>query len=90
MNMLMDEAYVNGVRMYSISDWVVKKYKKCVVKTQKLLEKLLSVIYKNNIVRNVLSAAESVFIYICYNTNDFLRHVICVLHIGNFNFADTL
>ena len=63
MNMLMDEAYVNDVRMYSISEWVIKEYKKCVGKTQKLLEELLSVIFKNNIIRNILSAAESVFVY---------------------------
>lgn len=64
MTTLTDEAYVNELRMYSISDWIVGKYNKCIIRTQRILERLLSSSYKTRIVRNVLSAAENAFIYL--------------------------
>lgn len=64
MTTLTDEAYVNELRMYSISDWIVGKYNKCIIRTQRILEKLLSSSCKTRIVSNVLSAAENAFIYL--------------------------
>jgi len=63
MSMLTDESYVNDMRMYSISNWSVSKYKNCVNRTHKLIEKLLSVGFKNRVVRSILSGIEIVFLY---------------------------
>lgn len=64
MTMLMDESYVNEMRMFSISKWVVSKYKKCVKGTHKLMERLLTSNFKNTVVRNILSAIETVCMYV--------------------------
>ena len=61
MNMLADESYANDMRMFSISRWVISKYEKCITKAHKMLESLLSGIFKNTVVRNVLSGIETVF-----------------------------
>lgn len=63
MNMLIDESYVNDMRMFSISKWVISKYKKCINRTHKMIENLLSVVFKNTIVRSILSGIETIFLY---------------------------
>ena len=63
MNMLIDESYVNDMRMYSISKWVISKYKNCINRTHELINKLLSVGFKNRIVRSILSGIETIFLY---------------------------
>ena len=64
MNMLIDESYVNDMRMFSISKWVISKYKKCITRTHELIEKLLSVVFKNSVMRSFLSTIETVFLYV--------------------------
>lgn len=64
MNMLIDESYVNDMRMFSISKWVISKYNKCITRTHKLIEKLLSVVFKNSVVRSLLSTLETVLLYV--------------------------
>lgn len=64
MNMLIDESYVNDMRMFTISEWVISKYKKCIISTHRLIKKLLSVIFKNSIMRSFLSSLETVFLYV--------------------------
>lgn len=63
MNMLTDESYVNDMRMLSISKWVISKYKKCINRTHDLIDRLLSIGFKNRIVRSILSGIETVFLY---------------------------
>ncbi len=63
MNMLIDESYVNDMRMYSISEWVINKYRKCIDKTHDLVKKLLYGVFRNNIIRNFLSSAETALVY---------------------------
>lgn len=64
MSMLTDEAYVNDVRMFSISDWIVYNYKRCISKAHILLKNLLQQVCKSNLIRSVLSNMETLFIYI--------------------------
>lgn len=64
MNMLTDESYVNDMRMFTISEWVISKYQKCIIRTHRLMEKLLSVIFRNSIIRSFLSSLETVFVYV--------------------------
>lgn len=63
MNMLTDEIYVNDIRMLSISQWVIHKYKKCVEKSHAMLRKLLNQVYKSSLIRTLLSALETAFLY---------------------------
>ena len=63
MNMLTDEAYVNDIRMFSISGWVIQKYKKCVDRSHALLKNLLDQVYKSSLIRNFLSVLETAFLY---------------------------
>lgn len=79
MNMLADESYANDMRMFSISRWVISKYEKCITKAHKMLEGLLSGIFKNTVVRNVLSGIETVFLY---------TFVASQMFFNNMNFAD--
>ena len=62
-NVLIDETYVNDVRMYSISDWIVNKYKQSIERGQNIFEKLLVNIFRYNVVKDVMTAAEEGFIY---------------------------
>ena len=64
MTTLTDEAYASELKMHSISDWIVGKYNKCIIRTQRILEKVLSVTFKTDMVKNILSAAENTFIYL--------------------------
>lgn len=68
MSILTDEAYVNDIKMFSISEWIINKSQKCINNSQILLQKLLTLIYKNNLIRNVLSCIELVFPYIYVTT----------------------
>ena len=68
MSILTDEAYVNDIKMFSISEWIMNKSKKCINNAQILLQKLLTLVYKNNLIRNVLSCIELVFPYIYVTT----------------------
>ncbi len=79
MNMLADESYANDMRMFSISRWVISKYEKCITKAHKMLEGLLSGIFKNTVVRNVLSGIETVFLY---------TFVASQMFFNNMTFAD--
>lgn len=79
MNMLADESYANDMRMFSISRWVISKYEKCITKAHKMLESLLSGIFKNTVVRNVLSGIETVFLY---------TFVASQMFFNNMTFAD--
>lgn len=79
MNMLADESYANDMRMFSISRWVISKYEKCIAKAHKMLEGLLSGIFKNTVVRNVLSGIETVFLY---------TFVASQMFFNNMTFAD--
>ena len=79
MNMLADESYANDMRMFSISRWVISKYEKCITKAHKMLEGLLSGIFKNTVVRNVLSGLETVFLY---------TFVASQMFFNNMTFAD--
>ena len=79
MNMLADESYANDMRMFSISRWVISKYEKCITKAHKMLESLLSGIFKNTVVRNVLSVIETVFLY---------TFVASQMFFNNMTFAD--
>lgn len=79
MNMLADESYANDIRMFSISRWVISKYEKCITKAHKMLEGLLSGIFKNTVVRNVLSGIETVFLY---------TFVASQMFFNNMTFAD--
>ena len=63
MTMLIDEAYVNDMRMYSIADWAVRKYNQCMDKSHHLLVKLTNSELNTGLIRTVLGAAESVFLY---------------------------
>ncbi len=62
-SMLNDESYVSDMRMFSISKWVISKYKKCVTRTHALVERLLFVVFKNSVMRSFLSTLETVFLY---------------------------
>ncbi|MBO4770819.1 MAG: ABC transporter ATP-binding protein, partial [Clostridia bacterium] len=64
MTMLIDENYANDMRMYSISGWVIAKYKKAVAKTQQLTKKLIDKMAVNGSVRNVLSVIELAVYYV--------------------------
>ena len=79
MNMLADESYANDMRMFSISRWVISKYERCIAKAHKMLEGLLSGIFKNTVVRNVLSGIETVFLY---------TFVASQMFFNNMTFAD--
>ena len=79
MNMMADESYANDMRMFSISRWVISKYEKCITKAHKMLEGLLSGIFKNTVVRNVLSGIETVFLY---------TFVASQMFFNNMTFAD--
>lgn len=79
MNMLIDEAYVNDMRMFSISKWVISKYKKCITRTHELCERLLSVVFKNSVMRSFLSTLETVFLYVFVATQ---------MIFNNMSFAD--
>lgn len=78
-NMMADESYANDMRMFSISRWVISKYEKCITKAHKMLEGLLSGIFKNTVVRNVLSGIETVFLY---------TFVASQMFFNNMTFAD--
>lgn len=71
MSVLTDEAYVNDIKMFSISEWIINKSKKCILNVQNLLQQLLAFVYKNDLIRNLLSCIEMVFPYI-YVTNQMI------------------
>lgn len=71
MSVLTDEAYVNDIKMFSISEWIINKSKKCILNVQNLLQQLLAFVYKNDLIRNLLSCIEIVFPYI-YVTNQMI------------------
>ncbi len=71
MSVLTDEAYVNDIKMFSISEWIMSKSKKCILNVQNLLQQLLALVYKNDLIRNLLSCIEMVFPYI-YVTNQMI------------------
>ncbi len=64
MNVLSDEAYVNDIKMFSVSDWILNKYKKCMYSVQSLIRKLSAYVYRNDIIRDFLSCIETVLPYI--------------------------
>lgn len=68
MNILTDEAYANDIKMLSVSEWIIRKSKKCIVGIQDLLQQLVTVIYKNDLIRNILSCIEMVFPYFYVTT----------------------
>lgn len=63
MTMLVDENYANDMRMYSISDWVIRKYKTMIKKSNNLLKDLLNKRFSISLLRTVLSTAENIFLY---------------------------
>lgn len=63
MSMLVDETYANDMRMYSISDWVISKYKLAMHRTHLLLKTLLNKVCITSIIRSFLSVFETVFSY---------------------------
>lgn len=64
MNILTDEVYVNDIKMFSVSEWIMNKSKNCILGVQNLLHQLLDFVYKNDIIRNVLSCIEMAFPYV--------------------------
>ena len=64
MNILTDEVYVNDIKMFSVSEWIMNKSKDCILGVQNLLHQLLDFVYKNDIIRNVLSCIEMAFPYV--------------------------
>lgn len=67
-NILTDEAYANDIKMLSTSEWIVRKSKKCIAKAQNLLQCLVTAIFKNDLIRNILSCIELVLPYIYVTT----------------------
>lgn len=64
MTMLVDENYANDMRMYSISDWVIAKYKKTVDKSQKLGRRLLNKTTANGSIRHAIGTIELGLYYV--------------------------
>ena len=64
MSILTDEVYVNDIKMFSVSEWIINKSKRCILGVQNLLQQLLNFVYKNDLIRNVLSCVEMVFPYV--------------------------
>jgi ABC-type multidrug transport system fused ATPase/permease subunit len=61
--MFTDPAYSNDVRMYSISDWIIKKYKKAVADLQQIASDLLNRNFNTFMLRTLLSVVESSLFY---------------------------
>ncbi len=64
MSMLTDEVYANDMRMLSISQWVIKKYKETVSGAQRLAQKLLNKIAQTSMIGAILRIIETSMYYI--------------------------
>lgn len=61
--MLTDPAYANEMKMYAISDWIIAKYHSIIERINTVIKRLLNSIFKNEIIRGVLSVLEESIIY---------------------------
>lgn len=64
MTMLSDEKYADDMRMYSISNWTLGKYKKIVKDSHNLFKRLLNKTFRNSTARSVISSIENAIFYI--------------------------